>query len=160
MCVVESPYWRCVVNDSLLKSELADAAYAGLSDTDVLAAINAKTVSVARRVPTHEIKRHAIENGYWGSIVLACGDATLPSSVRKAAISARDWVDDPAGKIETLDMGNATTLTLLGALVAAGLMTDETKASLIALGTQSRLWREVHGFGEIGPGFLAIARRS
>ncbi len=145
---------------SALKSELAASDYIGKTDVEILSILNTKTVVVDRRVPCHEVKRHAMENGYWGAIVIAADNAVLPDNVRGLAISARDWVDDSSGDIESVDFYSAVATNMIAGLVAAGLMTQSQADGLIALRTTTKLWRDHHGFGEIGPGLLNSARLS
>ena len=149
------------MNLAALKAEIELEAYDGLSDQAIADLVNAKTVTRNRLVETWEVKKHAIENGYWAAIVIACDVSdVVPVQVRGLAISARDWIDDSAGKIKSLDMSLASTQTLIGGLVAAALATQLQANSLLALGSETVSWVDSVGIGEVGPGFIHSARIS
>lgn len=126
----------------ILRSELtADPlgrGYAGMSDADAASSLNVANRTLRRLVPTWEVKQHAIENGYWAAVkITAEGGAGIPIEVRGLAISARDWIDDAAGKIQTLDMDRPSTLAMIAGMVASTLMTQGNADSLSALANQS-----------------------
>lgn len=141
-----------------LKTEIAKPEYEGLSNQQIATAINAKTLTRARLVETWEVKKHAIESGYWPAIVLACNSDVL--AVAGLAISARDWIDDTAGKIRTIDFGLASAQYLVGGLVQATLMTQEQADELLALATETVAWTVANGYPELGPGIIHSARIS
>lgn len=144
-----------------LKAELSDPTYDGMSVQDIADTINTKTVQRARLTPTWEVKRHAILNGYWAAIIMAAEPSdTTPDEVRGLAISARDWIDDPSGKISTINLSLSEVQTMIGALVATTLMTQEQATSLLALGTETVSWTEANGLPEIGIGLIHSARIS
>lgn len=148
-----------------LATELAKPTYASMTDQEAANAINALTVSRPRLVETWEVKKAAIEGGYWAAIVMATEPGNplqIPAeslaTVRGLAISARDWIDDVGGKIQTLDFQLASVQTLVGGLVQTGLMTQEQANALVALGTETVSWPVANGYPEIGVGFVRNAR--
>jgi hypothetical protein len=141
-----------------LAAEIATPAYAGMSDDAILAAVNAKRVVSRRLVPTWEIRRAAIEGGYWPSLVLAAADSS--SSQRQGlAISVLAWIDDQSGTIQAVDMDRPSTEQMIAGLVAAELVTQSQADALAALADADTAWTESVGLPEIGIGLLNNARR-
>jgi len=142
-----------------LKDEIAKQEYDGMSDQQIADAINAKMVQVTKPIPTWKVKQHAIERGYWAKIQLVTANTSLPDQVRGLAISARDWIDDVSGKVQTLDTSRSSVLTMLGAMVSTTLMTQQDADDLIALASESVSWTSANGLSEVGPGLIVSARR-
>jgi hypothetical protein len=149
-----------------IKTEIAKPEYDGLSDGAVADLLNAKTVTRSRLVPTWEVKKHAIENQYWSAIVMATepgNPLAIPAeslvTVRGLAIAARDWIDDASGKISTIDFALVSVQTLVGGLVASGLVTQPQATALSALGSETVAWPKANNLPEIGIGLVANARR-
>lgn len=149
-----------------IKTEIVKPEYDGLSDAAIADLLNAKTVTQGRLVPTWEVKKHAIENQYWSAIVMATEPGNplgIPAesltTVLGLAIAARDWIDDPSGKISTIDFALASVQTVVGGLVLTGLVTQVQAASLAALGSETVAWTKANNLPEIGIGLVANARR-
>jgi hypothetical protein len=128
----------------VLKTEIEKPEYDGLTAEQIADAVNAKTVDETVEVENWQIKKHAIENGYWSAIVMGC-DAGVDPAARGVAIAAKDWIDDPSGKIQKTDMDLPSTQTLVAGLVAAGFMTQPQADDLVALKTVSTPWVETVG---------------
>lgn len=150
-----------------IKTEIAKQEYDGLSDAEIADLLNAKTVTRNRLVPTWEVKKHAIENQYWSAIVMATepgNPLAIPAeslvTVRGLAIAAHDWIDDPAGKISTIDFELASVQTLMGGLVQSGLLTQPQATSLAALGTETVSFLSIVGAAKIGPHHVSEARNA
>lgn len=133
-----------------LAEELRKPEYAGLSDEQTAQAVNNKLIDVRVLVPTWQVKQHAIENGYYAAIVLA--------SDNPLCINVLAWIDDQAGKIQSLDMDAASTQAMTTALVQSGLMTQTQQQSLDALADKTIKWTEHVGIGEVGIGYVRAAR--
>ena len=133
-----------------LAEELRKPEYAGLSDEQTATAVNNKVVTVRELVPTWKVKQHAIENGYYAAIVVA--------SDNPLCINVLAWIDDQAGKIQSLDMDSAVTVAMTGALVQAGLITEAQQQSLLALASVTKKWVDHVGIGEVGIGYVRAAR--
>jgi len=133
-----------------LAEELRKPEYAGLSDEQTAAAVNNKVVTVRELVPTWKVKQHAIENGYYAAIALA--------SDNPLCVNVLAWIDDQAGKIQSLDMDSPSTAAMCSGLVQAGLMTEAQKDSLLALADNSIRWVDHVGIGEVGIGYVRAAR--
>lgn len=142
------------MNLEALRIELAKPEYVGLSDQEAADAINAKTVVVSQLVPNWQIKQHAILNGYW-PLVKAGQLATDPQKAG-LCLSVIDWVDD--ARIQNTDMTLAGVQTMIGGLVAFGLVTQTLANELFAMASVSIPWTQANGIGEVGIGFIRAAR--
>lgn len=140
---------------SALATELAKPEYSQLSDQAAADAINALTVSRSRLVPIWEVKQLAIISGYWPLIVAG----QMDSNPQKAGLclSVTAWIDDP--KIQTIDVNLVAVQTMLGGLVAFGVITQEQSDAIIALGTETIPWTTANGFPEVGIGLVINARK-
>ena len=145
---------------AVLAAELALPAYAGLSDQAAADAVNGLTVTRPRLVPCGEVKKHAIEHGYWPAIIIASEVGNAHVAVRGLALCARDWIDDVSGKIENLDFSLQSTQSLIAALVAAGIVAQEHADSLAALSNETVPWTVANGMPEIGIGLVINARKA
>ena len=140
-----------------LAAEIARPEYAGLSDDDLAAAVNAKRVAARRLVPTWEVRRAAIEGGYWPALVVAAADASNAQR-QGLAISVLAWIDDQSGTIQTIDMDRPSTQAMLAGLVAAGFVTQGQADAIAALADTTIAWTESVGLPEVGLGLLNNAR--
>lgn len=146
------------MNLSALATELAKLEYAGLSDQEAANAINEKTVTVRRLVETWRVKQYAIEQGVWARLKLAKDSALAPDELKGLCISILDWIDDSAGKIQTVDMDLPSVQYMLGGLVQASLATQEQVNAIIAMGSVTIAWTTHNGIDEVGIGFVRAAR--
>lgn len=140
-----------------LKLELAKPEYQSLSDSDAAAAIMAKTVEVRIRVPTSRVKQVAIEDGYYADIELGCNASD--SQLRRLCINVRGWIDDAAGKMESVDMDAPSSQAMISGLVAFGIITQEQAGSLRSLAKSTVKWVEAEGIGVVGIGLIQNARK-
>lgn len=137
-----------------LAAELSQPQYASLSDEQAAAAINAKTVSVRRPVPTWKVRQAAIEGGYWAALVQA---REVPQTAA-LAITVLAWIDDQSGTIQSVDMDRPAAGAMRSALVAAGIMTQPQADALSALADATIPWTESVGLPEVGIGLVINAR--
>jgi len=108
----------------------ATALFTAGNDNDAATRLTAIAPMVQRLVPNVDVKRHAIIDGYWAAVVIA-GEATNTDlAVRGLAISVGAWINEVSA---TTDFSLPQVQTMLGGLLASGLMTAEQQASLIAL---------------------------
>lgn len=142
-----------------LATELAKPQYAAMTDQQAADAINAKTVTIRQLVETWRVKQYAIENGIWATLKLVRENTGLPNELRGLVISILDWVDDSAGKIQTVDMDLPSVQYMLGGLVTATLATQEQINAILAMGSVTLPWTTHNGLPEIGIGFVRNARR-
>lgn len=143
----------------VLATEIAKPEYAGMTDQQIADAVNAKTVSVRQLVPTWLVKQHGIENGYYAKIKIASCDTTIPVQVRGLCISVLAWIDDQAGKIQSLDMDLASTHAMVAGLIASGILTQAQATSLDQLADHDVRWVDENGIGNVGIGLVINARK-
>jgi hypothetical protein len=141
-----------------LATELQKPEYASLSDQAAADLINAKIISKRELVPTWLVKQHGIENGYFAAIKIASCDTTIPVEVRGLCISVLAWIDDQAGKIQSLDMDLASTQTMVGGLIASGILTQAQATSLDQLADHEVRWVDQVGLGTLGGNAIAKQR--
>lgn len=114
------------------------------NDQGVADLLNAKAVSSSRKVPLWEIKRQALQHGYWVAI-RAAATSHPNQQVQAAAISAVDFVDD--FRFTTMDLSDSAVQLMLAALVSGGVMTSDQKAALDGLAV-TMISRAEQLFGE------------
>jgi len=136
----------------VLAKEIAKPEYAGMTDQQIADAVNAKTVSVRQLVPTWLVKQHA-------TIKIYSCDSTIPVAVRGLCISVLAWIDDQAGKIQSLDMDLASTHAMVSGLIASSIMTQAQATSLDQLADHDVRWVDHAGLGDVGIGYITLARR-
>lgn len=139
-----------------LQVELSQARYAGMSDAEAAAAINARTVTIRVPVETWRVRQIAIEGGYWAALVIA---QDVPAT-RALAISVLAWIDDQSGTIKTVDMDRPAVVAMRAALVQAGICTQAQADELAALADVSMPWTASVGLPEVGIGLVRNARRN
>lgn len=143
-----------------LVEELAKPEYQGKSDAEAAVMVNAKTVDVRREVPTWQLKRHAIESGYWAAIKLARESADTPDQVRGLCLSVLDWIDDPSGKTQQVDLDRPAVAGMVASLVSVGLITQEIAAEIDAMADATIAWTQSVGLPEVGIGYVILAREA
>lgn len=142
-----------------LVEELKKPEYSSMGDAEAASAVNAKMVAKRELVPTWLVKQHGIENGYYAKIKIASDDSTIPVEVRGLCISVLAWIDDQAGKIQSLDMDLASTHAMVQGLIASGILTQAQATSLDQLADHDVRWVDDVGIGEVGIGLVINARK-
>lgn len=143
------------MNMDALAQELSQPSYASLSDGQAADAINAKTVAVRRPVPCWRVRQAAIEGGFWAALVQA---REVPQTAA-LAINVLAWIDDQSGTIQTVDMDSQPAVAMRGALVQAGILTQQQADALASLADAVIPWTESVGLPEVGIGLVINARR-
>lgn len=119
---------------SELTADPAGLGYAGKSDAERAALLNAPTRDGWRDVTVGEIAGYALLNLAWPGIEAAA--ESQDSNVRAVARSALALLTNPA--IQTVQLSDAakraTFTGMLDTLVAAGAITADHKAGVLALG--------------------------
>ena len=141
-----------------LATELAKPEYASMSDQEAANAINTKTVTVRRLVETWRVKQYAIEQSIWGKVKVALRKNDTPDDVYGLCIQLVDWVDDSAGKIQTVDVDVPSVQMMLGGLVQIGVATQEQVDGILALANTPIRWVDSVGMGTIGDGHVRSMR--
>lgn len=116
-----------------LAVEVAKPEYDGLSNAQIAAAVNAKTVATAKLVDIGDAVTVLRENGGWYSIKAAAGS-------NMAAMAAVDIVDDL--RAQTINIENPMVQQMGGGLVATNVLTQAQWDAVVALGTVQKAWTE------------------
>lgn len=142
-----------------LSAELQNPEYAGKSNAECAAMVNAKSVTLRKPVSAARIKRRAIELGAWADIVLASEDSSN-TAARKAALDVVAWLDDPRSSLDDIDLDAVEVQAIVAALVANGLLSGEVLSLLQNMPTTEVKWVDHVGIGEVGVGHVNSARLS
>jgi len=135
-----------------LQAELASEAYAGMSNSQKLAAINAKAITVPNP------GTYVTELGVIDTLGFEAGETFL-SAIESAAQAmptvarAVRWLKSTVG----IDVGNPIVQAQLNALVAGSVVTAEAANALIARGSKQISRAEQLGLGEVGDGHILSA---
>lgn len=117
-----------------LKAELDKPAYAGMSDSEAAAAINAATVTVVKPVQSADARRYLMLVGKWPTIAALARGLIAGSDGEKLAAVA---LVEGLAMIESFDLSApayaAAVDAQLDACVSAGLIDANDKAAIIGL---------------------------
>jgi hypothetical protein len=139
-----------------LKSEIALPAYAGMTDAEISAALNAP-IACTQDVPARSVRAVLMARGKW-PLVLIASEATTKDATWAAARLLYDFV----GEGGTFDTSNGAMLAALTGqmqtLVAGSVLVDADKAAVLALteGTTTRAAQL--GLGSVNAGDIQTAR--
>ena len=148
-----------------LKAEIELPAYAGMSDDDIAAALNAATVPVETSVSTKAIRRYMMLTGAWAKIALVsegvnlgAGTPTIPHRV--AAITALAAVGPGAFDDFDLQDSNvrAPMAAMLHALVEIGAISQSDKNAVLDLRKTTVSRASQIGWPSVGANDVAHAR--
>lgn len=144
------------MNYQPLAEELAREEYKDLDDQAAADALNAETVEVRRPVPTRDIFIAAMRMGLIVTLRTVTLDAEMPAGLRALAQTALDLTDQTV--LESVDMDDPASVSLLAGLMQYGLMTNEQVAAFVAMGTALASWAELHWEGVLAYWDVARAR--
>ena len=143
---------------SALKAEIQNdplnAGYSQMSEIQIMDSLNSLTRAKRVLVPLWQIKRHAIENGYWVALRAAAVDTNSP--IYTVAVLTVDYISDE--RFDNLDMDLTSTQTLLGGLVAGGILTQAQADELDAMGDTFESRATELGLPTVNLGHLEIVR--
>ena len=143
---------------STLKAEIQNdpqqVGYAEMDENAIMTSLNANTVAKRVLVPLWKIKKHAIENGYWVALRAAAADTESP--LNTVATLTVDYISDE--RFDNLDMDLTSTQTLLGGLVAGGILTQAQADELDAMGDTFESRATELGLPTVNLGHLEIVR--
>lgn len=141
---------------SILAAEIAAPQYAGLTDAEIVAALNALSDPTRRRVPIAELQARAMEAGVYTALRVVVGNATAPAELRAVAQTVLDLAN---ARFEDVDLDNAAARQMFGVLQQAGIITTEQAALIDALADVSGVSRaEALGLGVVSERDVATAR--
>lgn len=145
-----------------LAEELAKPDYAALSDSAAAAAINAKTTPVTTGVSGAWLLTYLGAAGLAASIYdmannTAIGPAHPQWPIRNACVACVLYLQ--GGAAQLFDCADARNLAMMDALIAAGLMTEQNKAAVIAQATSAQPWYVSAGLrAPVTAGLVAVER--
>jgi hypothetical protein len=142
-----------------LIAELSKPEYSDLTNLQAAQAVNAKTVSVRKQVSTRDLKEWLIEQGLWAKLRIAANTESTPGTIRGVCLSVVDWVDDSAGKVQSVDLDRQSVGQMIDALTTAGMVTQSQAAAFMSLGNATVKWTEYNGLPEVGIGLVINARK-
>jgi hypothetical protein len=146
------------VQYNILKDEIQNdplgIGYSTMDENAIMTSLNAATRAKRVLVPIWKIKKHAIENGYWVALRAVADDSESP--LHAVATLTVDYIGDE--RFENLDMDLTSTQTLLGGLVAGGIITQSQADDLFAMGDEFQSRATELGLPTVNLGHLEIVR--
>lgn len=139
----------------LLLDEIAQPAYAGMSDGEIVAALNASSMA-RRRVAIGDLQARAMETGVYTALRVASGDPAAPADLRTGPAPGRAW---SAPRLADVDLDNAASVQMFGVLVRAGVISPQQAEAIDALATvQLSSWAQQHLGVDVTEDDIAVAR--
>lgn len=141
---------------TVLCDELKKPIYQTMNDVEAAQAINEKIVMVREPIAVADVKAYSIEQGFYADIDEACSDAD--ANKRKLCKNVRAWIDDAAGKLQTIDPDSGSATTMIEGLVTFGLMSRTHASEIYAMANHGKRWVDLQGIGTVGEGHVKSAR--
>ena len=116
----------------ILANEITVPQYAGMTDAEIVAALNALPAPTRRRVPLAELQARAMEAGVYTALRVVVGNATAPAELRAVAQTVLDLAN---ARFADVDLDNPASVQMFGALQQAGVITAQQAALIDALAT-------------------------
>lgn len=144
------------MNYQVLAAELQHALYAGLTDAEIVAALNALPAPTRRRVPLAELQARAMEAGVYTALRVVVGNAAAPAELRAVAQTVLDLAN---ARFSDVDLDNPASVQMFGVLQQAGVITAQQAAAIDALATVPGVSRAQElGLGVVVERDIAAAR--
>jgi len=144
------------MNYSTLADEISLPQYAGMTNDEIAAALNAPGVSTRRRVPIADLQARAMETGVYTALRVVVGNAQAPAELRAMAQTVLDLAN---ARFADVDLDNSTSVQMFGVLQQAGIITPDQAAAIDALATvPGRSRAQDIGLGVVTPDDVAEAR--
>ena len=134
---------------TLLSDRLLEPDVVNLGEAEAAAVLNAPDTNLPKKrvdVATQDAREVLLSTGEWAVVVLAAGNETLPDALRGACIILRDTIMGTATIRATDPAIHDATDALLAGLVAAGVLTADTKGLLMGLADRPQSWAEANEF--------------
>lgn len=129
------------MNYQLLFAEISRGAYAGMTDAEIVAALNAVTVT-RRRVPIAELQARAMETGVYTALRAAVASAQVPDDLKAVCQTVLDLAQ---ARFADVDMDNAASVQMFGVIQQAGIITPQQAAAIDALANVAGpSWSQAH----------------
>lgn len=144
-----------------LTTDPAGVGYAGKTDAERAALLNAETRDGWRDVAVGEVVGYALLNLMWPGIEDLAGNVSADATARNVARSAIALLTNPA--MQTVQLSDPTKRTalaqMLGVLVLAGAITQAQSDGVLALGRAKISRAQELGLGAVTPSDVADAMR-
>lgn len=131
-----------------------------IEDAQIVIELNAPDPALPLKrvdVSTADAREVLLQTGEWSTVVMTAESAAALMQVRGAAITLRDTIELTTLIRATVPTIYAATETLLSGLVAAGVLTANTKDALLSLANKPQSWAEMNGI-EVTARTVALAR--
>lgn len=139
----------------ILKTEISLPAYAVMTDSEVIEALEAKTIPQLVPITKAQLVAWVAANfAVYGALQAIVGVAGHP--LQGAAWGALRTIDTP--NIESLDLRLPDIQILLGGLLQGGVLTQSQYDSLITIGTVLISRADQLGLGQVQLGDIPIAK--
>lgn len=113
-----------------LATEIQQPAYAGMSDGEIAAALNAVSASTRRAVPLAALLATAALNGSYAAVKAAAESEAAPAQVRGVCASVLVLL---SGVFQEVNLDDPRVQASLGALAQSGVLTQAQMAEIDAL---------------------------
>jgi hypothetical protein len=131
-----------------------------IEDAQIVIELNAPDPALPLKrvdVSTADAREVLLQTEEWSTVVMTAESAAALMQVRGAAITLRDTIELTTLIRATVPTIYAATETLLSGLVAAGVLTANTKDALLSLANKPQSWAEMNGI-EVTARTVALAR--
>lgn len=118
------------MNYQTLANEIALPTYAGMSDDEIVDALNALTAPTRRRAPIADLQARAMETGVYTALRVVVGNAQAPAELRAMAQTVLDLAN---ARFADIDLDNSASQQMFGALQQAGVISQQQAAQIDAL---------------------------
>jgi hypothetical protein len=140
-----------------LIAELKKPEYQGKTDQEAANIINAKTEIVRRPVYSTVLKEYAIKEGFYADIEEGCiGQDTIK---RKLCLNIKAWIDDTGGRLQVVNMDDPVLVDMMSGLLQSRIITEDQAKVMNSMATFISRWIDEVGLGEVGIGYVYLARR-
>lgn len=139
-----------------LATEIQQPAYAGMSDGEIAAALNAVSASTRRAVPLAALLATAALNGSYAAVKAAAESEAAPAQVRGVCASVLVLL---SGVFQEVNLDDPRVQGALGALTQAGVLSAAQMAEIDALAdAPGRSRAQELGLGVVSEADVAAAR--
>lgn len=144
------------MNYSTLATEISLPQYAGMTDAEIAASLNALSAATRRAVLIQELQAAAMGNGVYTALRVVVLDASLPVQLRAAAQTVLDLA---GAQFPAVDLDSPASRQMFGVLEQAGVVTAEQAAQIDALATvPGRSRAQELGLGDVVEADIQAAR--
>jgi hypothetical protein len=141
---------------SILAAELQLSQYAGMSDAEIVAALNDPGPSTRQRVSIERLQATAMEISVYVALRTAIATPTTPPQVLALCQSALDLVN---ARFYDIDLDNPAAQSMFGTLQQAGIINAQQAAAIDVLATVPGTSRaQALGLGSVDEQDIGAAR--